>query len=350
MSEGYVVAVVGAGAVGVEMIRVLHERGFPLKELRILARSDREMEIDGRTYPVRATTPEAFDGVDIALFAGTEGDKGAAVTFGEEAVKRGAVVIDNGSDFRMDPNVPLVVPEVNGEDVEWHRGIIANPNCSTIQMVHALKPIHDLSPVRRIVVSTYQSVSGGGAPAMRELEAQLKAVAQGEPLPPCQNIPTQLAGNVLAGCWRFRDNGYQDEEWKMVVETHKMLHDDTIRITPTAVRVPVTIGHAESLYVETERKVTADEAREALAAFPNLRVVDEPAPSEKDPHARSYPTPLDAAGAAETLVGRIREDPFVENGLLMWVVADNLRKGAAQNAVQIAEELVRRNCLRRRAG
>jgi aspartate-semialdehyde dehydrogenase len=345
--RGYVVAVVGAGAVGVEMVRVLNERRFPLKELRILARSDREIRIDGRTYPVRATTPEAFEGVDIALFAGTEGEKGAAVTFGEEAVRRGAVVIDNGSDFRMDPRVPLVVPEVNGEDVERHQGFIANPNCSTIQMVHALKPIHDLSPIRRIVVSTYQSVSGAGAPAITELEAQVRAVAGGEPLPPCEHIPGQLAMNVLAGCWKFRENGYQEEEWKMVVEAHKILHDDTIKITPTTVRVPVSIGHAESIYVETDRKITAEEAREALARFPNIRLVDEPAPSEKNPHARTCPTPLDAAGTAETLVGRVREDPFVETGLCLWVVADNLRKGAAQNAVQIAEELIARNCLRR---
>jgi aspartate-semialdehyde dehydrogenase len=347
MSDGYVVAVVGAGAVGVEMIRVLHERNFPMKELRVLARSDREMELDGRTYQVRATTPEAFDGVDIALFAGTEGEKGAAVTFGEEAVKRGAVVIDNGSDFRMDPRVPLVVPEVNGADVERHQGYIANPNCSTIQMVHALKPLYDLSPIRRIVVSTYQSISGAGAPAVRELEAQIKAVAAGEPMPPFESIPTQLAMNVLAGCWKFRDNGYQDEEWKMVVETHKILHDDTIKITPTAVRVPVAAGHAESVYIETERKISADEARQALADFPGIRVVDEPAPNAKDPHARTYPTPLDAAGISDTLVGRVREDPFVENGLSLWIVADNLRKGAAQNAVQIAEELIARGCLRR---
>lgn len=347
MSDGYVVAVVGAGAVGVEMVRILRERKFPVKELRILARSDRQMEIDGETYQVRATTPEAFEGVDIALFAGTEGEKGAAVTFGEEAVKRGAVVIDNGSDFRMDPKVPLVVPEVNGEDVEKHQGYIANPNCSTVQMVHALKPLYDLSRITRIVVSTYQSVSGAGAPAIQELEGQVKAVAAGEPLPEFKNIPTQLAMNVLAGCWKFRDNGYQDEEWKMVLETHKILHDDQIRVSPTAVRVPVSIGHAESVYIETERKITAEEARAALAAFPGIKVIDEAAPSEKDPNARTYPTPLDAAGVPDTLVGRVREDPFVENGLLLWVVADNLRKGAAQNAVQIAEELVRRNCLRR---
>lgn len=166
-------------------------------------------------------------------------------------------------------------------------------------------------------------------------------------MPACENIPAQLAMNVLAGCWKFRENGYQEEEWKMVVETHKILHDDQMKITPTTVRVPVTIGHAESLYVETDRKITAEEAREALTRFPNIRVVDECRPTEKDPHARTYPTPLDAAGASETLVGRIREDPFVETGLCMWVVADNLRKGAAQNAVQIAEELIARNCLRR---
>ena len=346
MTDGYIVAVVGAGAVGVEMVRVLRERRFPIRELRILARSDRQMEIDGETYQVRATTPEAFDGVQVALFAGTEGEKGAAVTFGEEAVKRGAVVIDNGSDFRMDPRVPLVVPEVNGADVERHEGIIANPNCSTIQMVHALKPIHDLSPVRRIVVSTYQSVSGAGAPAIRELEDQIRACAAGEECPEFVNIPAQLAMNVLAGAWKFRDDGYQEEEWKMIVETHKILHDDSIRITPTTVRVPVSIGHAESLYLETERKVTAEEARAALEAFPGLRLVDEPAPTEKDPNRRSCPSPLDAAGGSETLVGRVREDPTVENGLLLWVVADNLRKGAAQNAVQIAEELARRGCLR----
>lgn len=347
MSQGYVVAVVGAGAVGVEMVRVLHERSFPLRELRILARSDREMQIDGRKYQVRATTPEAFEGVDIALFAGTEGEKGAAVTFGEEAVKRGAVVIDNGKDFRMDPRVPLVVPEVNGADVEWHQGIIANPNCSTVQMVHALKPIYDLSRVTRVVVSTYQSISGSGAPAVKEFAEQVKAVADGRDCPECVNIPGQLAGNLLAGCFTFLENGYQDEEWKLIAETHKMLHDDQIRITPTTVRVPVVIGHSESVYLETERKVTAEEARAALAKFPNIRVVDEPAPTEKNPHRRTAPTPLEAAGITETLVGRVREDPFVENGLSMWVVADNLRKGAAQNAVQIAEEVIARNCLRR---
>jgi aspartate-semialdehyde dehydrogenase len=347
MPEGYTVAVVGAGAVGVEMVRVLRERRFPVRELRLLARSDREVTIDARRYAVRATCPETLAGSDIVFFAGTEGEKGAALTYGHEAASRGALVIDNGSDFRLDPEVPLVVPEVNGEDVQRHRGIIANPNCSTVQMVHALKPLHDLSPVRRVVVSTYQSISGAGAGALAELEEQVRAVASGQPCPPLRHIPAQLAMNVLAGCWRFRDDGFQDEEWKMILEARKILHDDTIRITPTAVRVPVAVGHAESLYVETERKITAEQAWRALAAFPGIRVVDDPAPTPQDPAARTCPTPLDAAGISETLVGRIREDPFVENGLCLWVVADNLRKGAALNAVQIAEEVIRRGCLRR---
>lgn len=345
MNTGYRVAVVGAGAVGVEMIRILRERAFPISELQVLARSDREIVVDGITYPVRTTTEDAFAGVQIALFAGTEGEKGAAVTFGPAAVRHGAVVIDNGKDFRMDPKVPLVVPEVNGEDVEWHEGIIANPNCSTVQMVHALKPLYDLSPIRRIVVSTYQSISGSGAPAVREFEQQIRAVADGVNMPDYVHIPAQLAQNVLAGCWTFLENGYQDEEWKMILETHKILHDNQILISPTTVRVPVIAGHSESVYIETERKITADEAREALSRFPNIRVVDDLLGGEKNPFARSCPTPLDAAGGSDTLVGRIREDPFVPNGLLLWVVNDNLRKGAALNAVQIAEEVVRRNRL-----
>src|SRR5690349_2755997 len=194
------------------MVRVLRQRRFPVRELRVLARSNREMEIDGVIYCVKETTPEAFDGVEIALFAGTEGEKGAAVTFSQAAIERGAVVIDNGSDFRMDPRVPLVVPEVNGADVERHQGVIANPNCSTVQMVHALKPLYDLSRIRRVVVSTYQSVSGSGGAATRELEQQVAAVASGQPMPPYTNIPAQLAMNVLAGCWRFREDGFQDEE------------------------------------------------------------------------------------------------------------------------------------------
>jgi aspartate-semialdehyde dehydrogenase len=341
----YTVAVVGVGAVGAEMVRVLKQRRFPAKELRLLARSSREIAVDGERYPVKETTPEAFDGVDIALFAGTEGEKGAAVTFSQAAIDRGAVVIDNGSDYRMDPGVPLVVPEVNGADVESHPGIIANPNCSTIQMVHALKPIHDLSRLRRVVVSTYQSVSGSGGAAVRELEQQVAAAATSKEMPPFSSIPRQLAMNVLAGCWRFREDGFQEEEAKMIAETHKILHDDRIEVAPTTVRVPVTIGHSESIWLETEEPIGLDRARAALRGMPGIELVDDPAPTEKDPFARRYPTPLDAAGQDPTYVGRLRQDPFNPKALFMFVVADNLRKGAALNAVQIAEELIRRKQL-----
>jgi aspartate-semialdehyde dehydrogenase len=338
----YTVAVVGVGAVGAEMVRILKQRRFPIKELRLLARSSREVTFDGERYTVKETTPEAFDGVQIALFAGTEGEKGAAVTFSQAAIERGAVVIDNGSDFRMDPRVPLVVPEVNGADVEQHQGVIANPNCSTVQMVHALKPLYDLSRIRRVVVSTYQSVSGGGGAALRELEAQVQAAATGAEMPPYQNIPRQLAMNVLAGCWRFREDGFQDEEWKMIAETHKIMHDDQIQVAPTTVRVPVTVGHSESIWLETEQPIGVERARAALESTPGIQVVDDPAPTEKDRFARTYPTPLDAAGQDPTYVGRLRQDPFNPNALSLFVVADNLRKGAALNAVQIAEELIRR--------
>jgi aspartate-semialdehyde dehydrogenase len=331
------VAVVGAGAVGEEMLRVLRQRQFPVNRLKVLARTAREITVDGETYQVEECKPEAFEGVDIALFAGTEGEKGAAVTFAPEAIKRGAVVIDNGNDFRLKPNVPLVVPECNADDVEKHEGLIANPNCSTIQMVVALKPLHDAARVKRVVVTSYQAVSGGGRSAIRELENQSRTWAAGEEIGEPEVHPRRIAFNVIPQIGGFGEDGYTSEERKLVQETHKILHDDSIAVTPTTVRVPVLNGHSEAIYIETERKLTAKEALDLLAAAPGLQVIDD-VYSENRP----YPTALDSDGKDLTLVGRIREDLFIPNGLSMWVVADNLRKGAATNAVQIAEELVKR--------
>ncbi len=331
------VAVVGVGAVGEEMLRVLRQRNFPVNQLRVLARSAREIMVDGETYQVEECVPDSFVGVDIALFAGTEGDKGAAVTFAKEANQRGAIVIDNGNDFRLEPNVPLVVPECNGADVEWHQGVIANPNCSTIQMVVALKPLHDAARVKRVIVTSYQAVSGGGRSAIRELEQQARAWAADEDPGQPEVFPVPIAFNVIPQIGGFGADGYTSEEKKLVAETHKILHDDAIAVTPTTVRVPVFNGHSEAIYIETERKLTAREAADLLSRAPGIRVMDD-VESEKKP----FPTVLDANGSDLTFVGRIREDLFVPNGLSLWVVADNLRKGAATNAVQIAEELVRR--------
>jgi aspartate-semialdehyde dehydrogenase len=336
------VAVVGVGAVGELMLRVLAERKFPAKSIKVLARTPRAIQVDGRQYDVSATTPDAFNGVDIALFAGTEGEKGAAVTFGEEAVKRGAIVIDNGDDFRMRSDVPLVVPEVNGHELAHHHGIIANPNCSTAGLVMALKPIHDAARLTRVLVSTYQSVSGAGGGGATELIAQNKSVAEGGKPEPVKQFAVAIHGNIIPQIGRFDEKSYTSEEMKMVRETHKILGDSSIKITPmVAARVPVLVGHSESVYVETERPITPDQARALWAKFPNVQVIDDPSLSESDP-ARAWPTPVQCAGSDLTFVGRVRQDVGNPNGLLFWVVSDNLRKGAATNAVQIAEALIER--------
>ena len=348
MSE-YNVAVVGAGVVGKEMLRVLAEHHFPAREVRVLARSERTLTVDGRDYAVRATTPEAFDGIDIALFAGTEGEKGAAVTFGPEAVRRGAVIIDNGSDFRMRPDVPLVVPEVNAEALRRHEGIIANPNCSTAQLVLALKPLHDAARVTRVLIATYQAVSGAGGAAAEELKDQNVALAEGRAITqPGPAFAVQIAANVIPQIGGFDEAGYTSEEMKLVHETHKIMGDDTIRVTPImAARVPIFVGHSEAVYVETERPITPAEARALWHDAPGIAVLDET--GGDDPY-RAYPTPLTAAGKDTTYVGRIRQDLGNPNGLNFWVVSDNLRKGAATNAVQIAESLVEQNLLRKNYG
>ena len=330
------VAVVGAtGAVGTEMIRILEQRAFPVGKLVPLASSrsvGKTVYFRGEEIPVQELTEGSFEGVQIGLFSA-----GGSVSerFAPIAATSGCVVVDNTSAFRMDPQVPLVVPEVNAHAIADFRnkGIIANPNCSTIQMVVVLKPLHERARIRRIVVSTYQSVSGTGMKAILELEAQVRAWVEGRSVEP-RVYPHPIAFNCLPHIDVFFDDGYTKEEMKMVNETRKILGDDSIRITATTVRVPVFRGHSEAVNIETEFKLTAQEAREILSKAPGVRLWD-------DPKQKHYPTPILAAGGDETWVGRIREDTSVENGLNLWVVADNLRKGAALNAVQIAEILAR---------
>jgi aspartate-semialdehyde dehydrogenase len=331
----YTVAVMGAtGAVGTEMIRILEERSFPVGTLIPLASSRSEgksVAFRGEPVAVRVADENSFEGVEIGLFS-----PGGSVSerFAPIAVRSGCVVVDNTSAFRMDPDVPLVVPEVNAHAIAGYtkKGIIANPNCSTIQMVVALKPIHDRARIRRVVVSTYQAVSGTGTKAILELDEQVRAWVESRPLE-ARVYPHPIAFNCLPHIDAFLDNGYTKEEMKMVNETRKIMEDDSIRVTATAVRVPVFRGHSEAVNIETERKITAMEVREILSHAPGVRLFD-------DPGQRQYPMPVLAAGGDETWVGRIREDTSLENGINLWVVSDNVRKGAALNAVQIAEILV----------
>lgn len=326
------VAIVGAtGAVGQEFLKILAERKFPVDELRLLATkrsAGKKVSWQGRELTVEETTHDSFKGIDFALFAGGS----SSTEFARSAVASGAVVIDNSSAFRLDPEVPLVVPEVNPEDVKWHKGIIANPNCSTIIMVVALKPIHDLAGIRRVVVSTYQAVSGAGREGIEELETQLKAWANGEELV-SQVFPYQIAFNLIPRIDVFQEGDYTKEEWKMVKETQKIFHAPEMRITATTVRVPVLRSHSESINVEIERKVSLEDVRKVLGNAPGVTVIDEVMNDR-------YPMPLYSADTDEVYVGRIREDFTVESGLNLWVVGDQIRKGAATNAVQIAELLL----------
>lgn len=332
MSRSFHVAVAGAtGAVGVEMLKTLEKRNFPVKSLRLLASSrsaGKEVTFKGETLKVEEMTKDSFKGIDIALFSA-----GASRTreFGPAAVEAGAVVIDNSSAFRMDPTVPLVVPEVNPEDVKNHHGLIANPNCTTIIMLVALKPLHDLSPIRRIVVSTYQSASGAGALAMQELKDQAGAYLRGEKVEP-KVLPHPYAFNLFSHNTTIGDNLYCEEEMKMVNETRKIMHDDRIAVCPTCVRVPVLRSHAESIVIEQERKVSVDEALAALAKAPGVKIVNDT--------ARNYfPMPVDSNEQYDVLVGRVRDDLSCDRGLALFVCGDQLLKGAALNAVQIAELL-----------
>ncbi|HXV20413.1 MAG TPA: aspartate-semialdehyde dehydrogenase [Desulfuromonadales bacterium] len=334
MSKLFNIAIVGAtGAVGTEMLRVLEEREFPVQSLRLLASERSEgnfLEFAGEAIMVQKLTRDSFAGIDIALFA-AGGERSTA--FCPIAAAAGAVCIDNSSAWRMDPEVPLVVPEVNPGDISGYarKGIIANPNCSTIQMVVALKPLHDAARIKRVVVSSYQAVSGTGQKAIEELRIQTGELLNGRPAD-CKVYPHQIAFNCLPHIDVFMDNGYTREEMKLVNETRKIMGDDSIMVTATTVRVPVFYGHSEAVNVETEKKISAALARDLLAAAPGVQLVD-------DVRNEVYPMPIDAAGQDLIMVGRIREDESIANGLNLWVVADNLRKGAATNAVQIAEIL-----------
>ncbi|MBP8985490.1 MAG: aspartate-semialdehyde dehydrogenase [Syntrophobacterales bacterium] len=334
--RNYHVAVVGAtGAVGNEMISVLEERNFPVGKLTLLASErsiGKRLDFRGESYPVQVLKEDSFKGVEIGLFSA---GGGISQRFAPIAAEAGCVVIDNTSAFRMDPEVPLVVPEVNPTNIGDYRkkGIIANPNCSTIQMVVVLKPIHDRARVRRVVVSTYQAVSGTGKKAMQELEDQTRNILNFRE-PEIRVYPHQIAFNCLPHIDIFLENGYTREEMKMVNETKKIMGDYSIAVTATTVRVPVFRGHSESVNIETERKITVQEVRGLMEKAPGVKLVDDPA-------RNVYPLAIDAAGKDETFVGRIREDESIPNGINLWVVSDNLRKGAALNAVQIAEVLAR---------
>lgn len=334
MSRVYTVAVVGAtGAVGETILRILEERKFPVRTLRLLASersAGRRLRFQEEEVPVEPLTAEAFRGIEIALFsAGAIRSK----EFAPAAARAGAVVIDNSSAFRMDPEVPLVIPEINPEATFRHKGIIANPNCTTIVMLMPLKPLHDHARVRRVVATSYQAVSGAGAKAIEELKRQVMAWVKGEPFT-AEVFPHPIAFNVLPQVDVFLENGYTREEMKLVNETRKILGDESIQVSPTTVRVPVFRAHSVAVNVETERPVSVATARELFAAFPGLRVLD-------DPSRLEYPMPLTVAGTDECYVGRIRQDLSRENGLNFWAVGDQLRKGAALNAVQIAELLTR---------
>jgi len=330
------VAVVGAtGAVGEVMRQCLQERDFPVGRLRLMASSrsvGRTYQFRSQTIAIEELTEDSFGEVDIVL---SSIPKALSRRFSPAAVKAGALVIDNSNAFRMDPDVPLVVPEVNPDDVAWHKGIIANPNCSTIQMVVVLKPLHDAARIKRVVVTTFQSVSGAGLKAVHELRTQVRQLVNGQPVQPSL-FPYQIAFNAIPQIPQseaFGPDGYTTEETKMLNETRKILGDDSIAVTATCVRVPVYYAHSEAVNVETQRKLTPEEARRILSKAPGVVVVDDPA-------NQRYPLAIEAAGKDQTFVGRIRQDETIANGLNLWIVADNLRKGAATNAVQIAELLL----------
>lgn len=337
--KAYRVAVVGAtGAVGREMLRMLVERRFPAASIRALASersAGQKLTVSGQTFTVERLTPASAKDVDVALFsAGATLSKEYAPIF----VKAGAVVIDNSSAWRMEPEIPLAVPEVNPQVLTRDTRLIANPNCSTIQMVVALQPLHQQATLKKVIVSTYQSTSGAGQAAMEELREQTQAALSGQALPAPKKLPAPIAFNCVPQIDVFLDNGFTKEEMKMTQETRKIMGLPDLPLSATAVRVPVYRAHSESVWAQFEKPLTADQARSLLRQAPGVVVVDEPA-------AKRYPMPIDAAGHTDTYVGRIRQDIATPNGLVMWIVSDNLLKGAASNAVQIAEVMAAKGCL-----
>lgn len=334
--QSYRVGLVGIGAVGTELIKVLRQRNFPTSEIRVLATRERDEEIAGEVFRVLETTPEALDGLDFVFFAGTEGARGASKQFGWEAVKRGAIVIDNGDDYRMDERVPLVIPEINPEALDTHQGFIANPNCSTTITLMGVAPLHQVVPLRRMVAVTYQSVSGSGRGAVDELEQQAQAYAKGAAMERSV-YPHQIAFNVIpqVGGAKPEMPGFTSEEAKLTYETRKILGAPELRVVSTCARVPVFYAHSIAVHAEFSAPLTAERAREILGDAAGVKVIDELGDNQ-------YPVPLAIGGGDEVGVGRIRVDPSVENGLALWICGDNIRKGAAQNAVQIAEVMIAR--------
>ncbi|MGE4505188.1 MAG: aspartate-semialdehyde dehydrogenase [Desulfovibrionaceae bacterium] len=339
MSKQPRVAVCGAtGAVGREMLNILEQRNFPASEVVPFASArskGTKLPFNGGEITVQELTHDCFKGFDLALFSA---GGGTSLEFAPSAAKLGCVVVDNSSAWRMDPECPLVVPEVNPQALKDHKGIIANPNCSTIQMVVALQPIHQEAKIKRVVVSTYQAVSGTGQKAIKELEGQVAGLMNGKDVE-AKVYPYQIAFNCLPQIDVFEDNGYTKEEMKMVNETSKIMGDTNIKVTATTVRVPVFYGHSESVNIETEEKLTAEDCRALLAGAPGVTVIDYP---EK----KAYPMPIACAGEDDVFVGRIREDDTIANGLYMWIVSDNIRKGAALNTIQIAETLMAMDLVR----
>ncbi len=332
------IAVIGAtGAVGRVFLDILEERNFPTTDIRLCASErsvGKNLKVNGQEIAVELVTPELLGQVDIA-FISASGD--VSRQWAPIAVQQGALVIDDSSVFRMDPEVALVVPEVNASDLDTNNGIVSIPNCSTTPLVMVLKPLMDVNPVVRVIADTYQSVSGTGAAAVEELRTQSEQVLDGKNVEPSA-YPHQIAFNTLPHIEPFLENGYTNEEMKMVNETRKILHDDSIAVSATCVRVPVVVSHSEAIHIEFANPISPGEVREILAAFPGIKILD-------DPTANVYPMPVNATGKDEVFVGRIRQDVSHPNGIAMWVVSDNLRKGAATNAIQIAEEVLKRNLL-----